>query len=61
MEIYATSIGRFDRLIFIVYFTVFILSIAFRLCVTRLTGTSSFHRVSSFSMEILILEISGLA
>ena len=34
-EIHATSIGRFDKLIFIVYFTVFILSIAFRLYVTQ--------------------------
>ena len=62
MEIYTASVGRFARFIFVVYFTVFILSIAFRLYVIRLTGTSIvFHHVSSFSREILIMEISGLA
>jgi len=48
MEIHAVSIGRFDRLIFMVYFTVFILSIAFRLYVTRLTETSSFSPCKQF-------------
>jgi len=48
MEILAASIGRFDKLIFMVYFTVFILSIAFRLYVTRLTGISSFSLCKQF-------------
>ena len=35
-------------LFFMLYFTVFILSIAFRLCVTRLTETSSFSLCKQF-------------